>query len=473
MKTLLLFAVPPLAGALIGFVTNVVAIKMLFRPLREIRLFGIRLPFTPGILPRQRRRLADSIGGMVKRELLTPDLLRQRLKRNDVREKVFRSVSRFTETALASPLRDILSGDESVPPEWGLSSLADTFVHSPLCAGLARAFVVSLTGDLNRSLFDILGVVDPVDLIDAGLPPDTSADESRALARRTGTESALERRVERFVEEALRKRAPLIAGRLREEAAGQYAALTEACVDFFRRNDTHRELEVQGRIFLAGAILKLNVFQRFFLSAAQYDRTLSERMPEIIDDLIDQTESLFADDAVRRRLLDFLRASAERLLTGGSPAAARAIAGLLIAEGKKPVRELARGISVEALAAKLTALPGSRGGVWQDARKSLLEQCGGQSLGALLALHGEKKKALDETLCSQLLRLADEQIENVLISVDVRTLVSERIDSLEMIRVERIILDVMADQLKWIDVFGAILGFLIGLFQALLGHLLR
>ncbi|MDR1576313.1 MAG: DUF445 family protein [Treponema sp.] len=467
MKTLLLFAVPPVAGALIGFVTNVIAIKMLFRPLREIRLFGIRLPFTPGILPRQRRRLADSIGRMVERELLTPDLLRQRFRRDDIREKVYQSVSRFTETALAAPLRGIL-GQSAPPPERAvLSSLADAFVHSPLCAGLARALVVSLTGDLNRSLFDILGVIDPPD---AALPPDADAGDGPALARRGG---AAEQRVERFIEEALRGRAGLIAGRLREEAATQYPAMAKTCVEFLQRDDTHHVLELQGRIFLAGAILKLNVFQRFFLSAAQYDRTLSERMPEIIDDFIGQTESLLEDGAVRRRLLDFLGASVERLFSDGSPAAARAIAGLLIAEGKKPLRELAPALSVEALAEKLAALPGSPGGLWQDTQKFLLEQYGGQSLGALLAIHGEKKNALDRTLCSQLLRLADEQIENVLSSVDVRSLVSERIDSLEMIRVERIILDVMADQFKWIDIFGAILGFLIGLFQALFGYLLR
>ncbi|MDR0302848.1 MAG: DUF445 family protein, partial [Treponema sp.] len=51
--------VPPIAGAIIGFVTNVVAIRMLFRPLKEIRFLGARLPFTPGILPKQRQKLAQ------------------------------------------------------------------------------------------------------------------------------------------------------------------------------------------------------------------------------------------------------------------------------------------------------------------------------------------------------------------------------------------------------------------------------
>jgi uncharacterized membrane protein YheB (UPF0754 family) len=62
----------------------------------------------------------------------------------------------------------------------------------------------------------------------------------------------------------------------------------------------------------------------------------------------------------------------------------------------------------------------------------------------------------------------DENIEGTLSSVNVRVLVSDRINSLDMLRVEKIILDVMAGQLKWINIFGAILGALIGFTQVLL-----
>ena len=70
---LLLWVLPPVLGAVIGFVTNAVAIRMLFRPYREWRFLGVRVPFTPGIIPRQRYKLAESIGQMVSKELLTAD----------------------------------------------------------------------------------------------------------------------------------------------------------------------------------------------------------------------------------------------------------------------------------------------------------------------------------------------------------------------------------------------------------------
>ena len=70
---------PPLVGAVIGYVTNAIAIRMLFRPLTEIRVLGVRLPLTPGIIPKQRAQLAESIGQMVSRELLTEEAVRRQL----------------------------------------------------------------------------------------------------------------------------------------------------------------------------------------------------------------------------------------------------------------------------------------------------------------------------------------------------------------------------------------------------------
>jgi len=52
---------------------------MLFRPHREIRLFGIRLPFTPGLIPKERTRLARKLGEAISTHLLTPDVLANNL----------------------------------------------------------------------------------------------------------------------------------------------------------------------------------------------------------------------------------------------------------------------------------------------------------------------------------------------------------------------------------------------------------
>jgi uncharacterized membrane protein YheB (UPF0754 family) len=311
--------VPPAAGAVIGFVTNVVAIRMLFRPLKEIRIWGIRLPFTPGILPKQRNRLAQSIGAMVERELLTPEILRRRLARDDVQERIKASLSLFTENIL-----------EKTP--------AEIFEN-------------------NR--------------------------------------------------EFLSEKIPSAVEKL-------YPLFSSAVIDFLRRDDIRRELESKGRILLRNIIQKLNTFQRFFLSAGQYDETLEEKMPEIIDDLAAGAESFFYDERVKKTLI---------------AAASSSLGGVIGGQEKK--------------------------------------------LNALLEISADDKIKLDDFLYDKLMSTLDGQIESILASINIKALVSERIDSLDMLRVERIILDVMADQFKWIDIFGGILGFLIGTFQSLFSYFLR
>ena len=63
----------PMIGALIGYCTNYIAVKMLFHPYKEVKLFGLTLPFTPGVIPKNKPRLARAIGRAVADVLLTKE----------------------------------------------------------------------------------------------------------------------------------------------------------------------------------------------------------------------------------------------------------------------------------------------------------------------------------------------------------------------------------------------------------------
>ncbi|MBX2862622.1 MAG: DUF445 family protein [Leptolyngbyaceae cyanobacterium MAG.088] len=73
--------VPPIAGGIIGYFTNDLALKMLFRPYRPIHLFGQQLPFTPGLIPSNQSRLAKRIADTIMGSLLTPEELQRLAKR--------------------------------------------------------------------------------------------------------------------------------------------------------------------------------------------------------------------------------------------------------------------------------------------------------------------------------------------------------------------------------------------------------
>ena len=88
----------PLLGGIIGYITNDIAIRMLFRPHTAKYLFGIHIPFTPGLIPKEKGRLADAIGGTISENLMSKDVLEKYLLSEEMVGKVRTSVEDFIDT---------------------------------------------------------------------------------------------------------------------------------------------------------------------------------------------------------------------------------------------------------------------------------------------------------------------------------------------------------------------------------------
>ncbi len=76
-----LFVAPPIVGGVIGYFTNDIAIKMLFRPYRALYIGKRQLPFTPGLIPRNQERLAKRVSDTIMGSLLTPEELQNLARR--------------------------------------------------------------------------------------------------------------------------------------------------------------------------------------------------------------------------------------------------------------------------------------------------------------------------------------------------------------------------------------------------------
>lgn len=85
-------------GALIGGLTNMLAIRMLFRPYEAKYLFGRRLPLTPGVIPRRREEASIKMGEIVTRHLLTPDAFIEKIKSRETRNFIMLFIDRQIET---------------------------------------------------------------------------------------------------------------------------------------------------------------------------------------------------------------------------------------------------------------------------------------------------------------------------------------------------------------------------------------
>lgn len=77
MNEIIHFLAGPVIGGIIGYFTNFIAIKMLFRPKHEVKIGNFTLPFTPGIIPKRKDQLARAIGETVAEKVFTEEDIQQ------------------------------------------------------------------------------------------------------------------------------------------------------------------------------------------------------------------------------------------------------------------------------------------------------------------------------------------------------------------------------------------------------------
>ncbi|MCW5200200.1 DUF445 family protein, partial [Desulfobulbus sp. F4] len=109
VKFFYIYGGPPLIGAFIGYLTNDIAIRMLFRPLKPWRIFGLRVPLTPGIIPSNRHQLAENIGEMVGGQLLTSKDIGEAISTESFQEHLRRIIAEKVTDLLGLDISTLLN----------------------------------------------------------------------------------------------------------------------------------------------------------------------------------------------------------------------------------------------------------------------------------------------------------------------------------------------------------------------------
>ncbi|MCM1983807.1 DUF445 domain-containing protein [Lyngbya confervoides] len=171
---------PPLLGGVIGYFTNDLAITMLFRPYRPLKVGGLRLPFTPGLIPRNQNRLAQRISDSIMGSLLTPSELQKITLRLLAPERVKMVIQWLLELALeqsrgpsadssaqvlAKVLRDLVN--QALPRLSLALSRRESFLKKQLNQIFDEVLLgLHLTEDQSEKLADwVLEVVIPPDTL--------------------------------------------------------------------------------------------------------------------------------------------------------------------------------------------------------------------------------------------------------------------------------------------------------------------
>jgi uncharacterized membrane protein YheB (UPF0754 family) len=95
---------------------------------------------------------------------------------------------------------------------------------------------------------------------------------------------------------------------------------------------------------------------------------------------------------------------------------------------------------------------------------SLLDQLVARPTSVLRdLLPTELRRSIVDHLILTTNRLLIREVPGLTESLRIRELVRNKVDSLDLLRLERLLLSIMEEQFKYINLFGALLGFLIGL----------
>lgn len=488
------WVLPPFLGGVIGYITNAIAIRMLFRPLKEIRLWGVKLPFTPGVIPRQRYQLSQSIANLITEQLLTSEAIQTQLAegklRQDLKTKIIKLISQLMETRL----KDL--------PQTRLPFLALNLsaLLKALTVGLARTpawhkLIDFMLAELSHKIYNLkLGVLNeklkPAELLARGLEDLLKDEESSGRLADLLCDWLKSEAIRPDLAQSLDKPLNLLIQAL-------WPFLKNTLASWLHSQPMQELLQTKGKEFLADVFARLNTLQRLFLSLGQYERSLKQAMPEIISDLTKRLDEILDHPSSKESLQASLSL---RLKDGLSRLVASDAEGvrLRIAPICQKVISLARSLKLpQLLTQRLNHYLSQNqhdevGQLWKrlspsfqaelkvglgalfksliltfDFSKVIAEfskQYAEVSLGELLDLRPVHRLKLAAKLTQAFIHSFPPTLE----LLDLKKFIVQKIDALSVKDVENMLLSVMAKHFKWINIFGAILGSLMGLGQVLL-----
>ncbi len=529
---------PILLGALIGYVTNAIAIRMLFRPLTEYRIGPFRVPFTPGVIPRQRHQLAQSIARMVSRELLTEGTFRKRLEDPTFQKRVYERLADLSERLFSTPLGSLMDAVPMPVRELGVS-----FIRTVLREAFhgTSPFSSSKGSPLSKTVGPEAAVPEPAardrpfrilleetleQVWEIPLPAKVPEGIFRWIRESKGGQRFIQR-IRQLAQMKIQKGITLgdlvgedlHADRIYFVLEPLYPKVGSLIVQFLRTPEVKRALEIEGRFLLREILSELSFFQRLLITAGQYDRTLEERMPYIVEDVIQAVERAKDEGPIKEKILKAVAEELEKLLhqpllilyekaggkgmenlwkifeQGMEQGLLEILGSILVSNEKQdtpigiwvshvfgiPRRELTpRTLELIRMWLVPAEVPGERERstigeelraifrkMWAVPRKVL----GDRTLGDLFPLTREEKNSLDLFLIRTIFDILSSKLPNILAALDIEELVTKRIDELDIREVEELLLSVISRHLRWINVFGGILGALIGATQVLVQYI--
>jgi uncharacterized membrane protein YheB (UPF0754 family) len=517
------FLAPPFIGAFIGYLTNKVAIRMLFRPLKTWRILGIRVPMTPGVIPSKRRTLALNIGEMVGEHLLTSAEVGKALKKEKFQEHLLGLIKERVGAVLH---RDLGSLPTLIPEKFGsyfdvavraviyqIKKSIHKVIRSEEFSNKVEKYIDSnyswfLEKDLNSVLSEHERQVSYA-FIEAGL--------SRMLAS-----PAMDQWVEDFVyrkvhevvhqEKSLHDLLPASMQELvLQTIEEQTPALLSKCEDILNEPAVRDQIVQAARLWIQDFVSSLGPMAAMVGGFLKKDALEGKIHQYLLDKKENIAAWLQSDDVrsrvtemIRERCLISLQTPLGELIKNDQETKISGICDNLSLKVLALLRENETTTVLSSMVRKNIEIHIQDGAIQlKNILNDLLGEKGTARLKAWIKDEGlallrskETVAAIDSMLETMIRRLLSRpvgrlsnllpagvrdgislsirkmasamlatEVPGLVSSLNIRSIVAEKVDSLDLLSLERLLLSIMEKQFKYINLFCGLLGFVIGCFN--------
>ena len=483
------------------------------------------LPMTPGVIPSKRHELAVNIGEMVGDHLLTSEEISKSLRKDVFQDHLYHlieaKVGSFLKKDLGS-LSSLISSSYKHYFDIGYKTLTyqvkETvigYLHSPKCSELLSEAVDKWTAAfLSRELNDVLPAEKREEfyrILDATIEQTVAARElessieslvwaeiSRILAEKKSLQDMLPESVQQAILDALRGQAPLLLEKAAEiiaepevrqnivsagaqaietfiETLGPLSAMAKTFLPRERIEEKlHEYLEANGDD-IAGLILSEGAEKR--VAAALSERgcvMLETPLAEVLHHIDTmQLEQLSLDVSrmivelvkkkkIARLVSDLIRNHLETSCENGTGSIGRIGSNYI---GEMGIRTFKGWLKRE-----VTTLVQSQRNrqVVEESIDALFADLVAKPIGRLDHIIPSGVRAgLYQSLQNMATTMLVSEVPGVVKSINIKQIVSDKIDSFDLLRLESLLLSIMEEQFKYINLFGGLLGFLIGCINVL------
>lgn len=513
------YLIPPVAGAIIGYFTNYLAIRMLFRPLTKKYFLKIPLPLTPGIIPARRQELARRIGDMVGDHILTREVILDKLQSPAVDDALYRWVAERFNSIISQDFGPALS----LMPEkfvvqwqswWGRGwrqayMVIDWIVEHPDL----KLFLNTSIAEFSRRLLDS----DIVSLFPLKLRRELSRKLPQLLREGLQSDSLsiwlgneIDRITQGFVtsEKSLGEILPAelqtaLMQEIHRELPDLLTRFSRLLYDPEIRTGLKKRLHKGINVYIEN----MGFWRRLLTSWAMSEEELKEKIDKLVDDVAQDLaaslkqplwqEKVF--DLLAERMAAFLEMSPATL--AGRLSFVRVNRGLELLKGgllkqvkseawslrlarmleefvgpfvNKPLSSILDNLGIVGVEVRITEEVSDR--ILQTLRSNQVKR----RLAVVTAFRfdqwfadypiGRLSRFLPATLHESIIDLLYQMARRRLVEelprlserFDIKDVVEERVNQLPIMQVEDLLLSVMREHFTYINIFGALVGFLIG-----------